>query len=186
MDDKPTLRRRVRQARALIDPQALQARSARICEHVLAMPLWQRAETVACFVSMGHEVQTAALLGSGKRIALPRVERPGAPLRFFEAGGPLVRSAFGVLEPGPDAVQVPIEAIDLVLLPGLAVDRAGRRLGYGGGFYDRTLAHSTAPRVMLVLADMVFDEVPADAHDQRVHAFVTEHGLTPCRADAAG
>lgn len=178
------LRRRVRRWRSELDPALLQRLSDALCDHVLASEPWQRAQTVACFVSMGREVQTAPLLASDKRIVLPRVEGRDQPLRFCVQEGSLVRSAFGVLEPGPDAIPVPLAEVDLVLMPGLAVDAAGRRLGFGGGFYDRTLQGQSVPRVMLVLSEMVLAEVPARAHDQRVHGFFTEHGLTVCDPDA--
>jgi 5-formyltetrahydrofolate cyclo-ligase len=108
--------------------------------------------------------------------ATPPRDRPG-PLvfRLWRAGEPLARSPFGVPEPGPDA---PAVDPDLVLVPLLAFDRAGRRLGYGQGHYDRTLAALRARRRVLAIglafAAQEAERVPTDDRDALLDGIVTE------------
>lgn len=124
-----------------------------------------------------------ALKALGARLALPRVVAKGQPLAFHVWDDrPLVESRFGVKEPAPDAaLLVP----DLVLVPLLAFDRRGFRLGYGGGFYDVTLAHlrsqGSVRAIGLAYAAQEVDDVPHDARDQPLDAIVTENELISIR-----
>jgi 5-formyltetrahydrofolate cyclo-ligase len=156
-----------------------------IADGVLEIPEVRRAATVAAYVSYGAEPGTGPLLGllqgAGKRVILP-VLLPDNDLDWAVYSGPdeLRAVARGLLEPtgerlGPDAVST----ADVVLTPGLAVDRTGMRLGRGGGSYDRALG-----RVPLgtFVATLLYDEelletVPHAPHDRRVSAAVTPRGL---------
>jgi 5-formyltetrahydrofolate cyclo-ligase len=150
----------------------------------------RRSATVAAYVSVGREPGTGPLLdglvAAGKRVILP-VLQPDLDLDWAVYHGPtaLVSAGRGLLEPagptlGPDAVAT----ADLVVVPGLAVDRTGLRLGRGGGSYDRALPRATGTTVVLLNSEEVLDEVPAAPHDRRVHAVVTEQGLVHFRAGA--
>ncbi|WP_051789718.1 5-formyltetrahydrofolate cyclo-ligase [Streptomyces sp. NRRL S-1022] len=163
-----------------------------LAEHALELPELARARTVAAYVSVGSEPGTLALLDAlrarGVRVLLPAL-LPDNDLDWGEYAGPdsLARVQHGgrmaLFEPagarlGPDAVT----AADVVLLPGLAVDARGMRLGRGGGSYDRVLArleHAGArPRLVVLLYDAeVVARVPAEAHDRPVHAVVTPSGV---------
>ena len=120
-----------------------------------------------------------ALLDAGCRLCVPVIEGRGLPLRF-RAWSPGAR-----MQPGPFGAPVPAEGDwlepDLLIVPLLAFDRAGRRLGYGGGFYDRTLARlragGTVRAIGLGYAAQEVDEVPADETDQLLDAIVTEAGV---------
>lgn len=149
----------------------------------LAAPL-----TVAAYVSIGNEPSTRALLdrlrAAGVRVLLP-VLLPDNDLDWarYEGAGRLVRAGRGLLEPasgrlGPEAVT----GADVVLLPGLAVDGRGLRLGRGGGSYDRVLARleraGADPALVVLLYDTeVLARVPAEPHDRHVHAAVTPSGV---------
>jgi 5-formyltetrahydrofolate cyclo-ligase len=138
---------------------------------------------VAGYGAMGAELDPGPLLarlsGKGAVILLPVVVRRGEPLRFREASDPEghVPDAAGILAPPPDA---PEATPDLILAPLLAFDRFGGRLGYGGGYYDRTLAVLRAgPGVVAVgvgFAAQEVGEVPREAHDQFLDAICTEIG----------
>lgn len=151
------------------------------------LPELAEARTVAAYVSVGREPGTRALLDAlrarGVRVLLPvLLSDNDLDWAAYEGGDGLVPAACGLLEPdgprlGPDAVL----AADAVLLPGLAVDGRGMRLGRGGGSYDRVLARLTAagahPALVVLLYDNeVVARVPVEPHDHPVDAVVTPAG----------
>ncbi|MFE6128375.1 5-formyltetrahydrofolate cyclo-ligase [Streptomyces sp. NPDC056437] len=184
LSGKSAVRRELLDARGLLSPEDVRAAAAVLARQALALPELAEAATVAAYVSVGREPGTRALLDAlrarGVRVLLP-VLLPDNDLDWavYEGVEQLVRAGRGLLEPdgarlGPDAV---LEA-DAVLLPGLAVDAQGMRLGRGGGSYDRVLARLAAAGadpalVVLLYADEVVAHVPAEPHDHPVHAVVT-------------
>jgi 5-formyltetrahydrofolate cyclo-ligase len=159
------------------------AAASAIADHLLALPEVRRAATVAAYVSIGNEPGTTRLLealsAAGKRVILP-VLRPDNDLDWALFRDNLAPARRGLLEPvgerlGADAVAT----ADVVLVPGLAMDRTGMRLGRGGGSYDRALARVPVgtPVLVLLYDDEVLDEVPADDHDRRVSGAVTPAGV---------
>ncbi|MFD3437581.1 5-formyltetrahydrofolate cyclo-ligase [Streptomyces sp. NPDC058685] len=184
LSGKSAVRRELLDARGLLSPEDVRAAGAVLARQALALPELAEAATVAAYVSVGREPGTRALLDAlrdrGVRVLLP-VLLPDNDLDWavYEGAGQLVRAGRGLLEPdgtrlGPDAV---LEA-DAVLLPGLAVDGQGMRLGRGGGSYDRVLARLAAAGadpalVVLLYADEVVAHVPREPHDHPVHAVVT-------------
>lgn len=186
--DKRTLRRDLLQVRNRLTADDVEAASDALAERALELPELARAGTVAAYVSVGSEPGTLALLDALRarevRVLLP-VLLPDNDLDWGEYAGAesLARVRHGgkmaLLEPagerlGPDAVT----AADAVLLPGLAVDTRGMRLGRGGGSYDRVLARlersGAHPALVVLLYDPeVVEHVPEEAHDRPVHAVVT-------------
>lgn len=155
--------------------------SRRACAVLMASDLWGRAQSVALFHSMSDEVSTLMLLRSawrtGRRVALPVTPSLGEPLEFrwVTPSTPLVRAHYGALEPGPTAARSEHADLDLVIVPGLGFDARGARLGYGGGYYDRTL-RSAGPAIMLAFACQRVATVPEEEHDVRVRGVATETG----------
>ncbi|MEU3755019.1 5-formyltetrahydrofolate cyclo-ligase [Streptomyces olivoreticuli] len=186
--DKAELRRSFLAVRAGLTIADRRAAEAALARRALDLPELAEAETVAAYVSVGSEPGTRALLDAlrerGVRVLLP-VLLPDNDLDWglYRGPGHLVRASRGLLEPdgerlGPSAVI----AADVVLLPGLAVDGRGLRLGRGGGSYDRVLARlavagCTPARVVLLYDTEVVTEVPAEPHDQPVDAVVTPGGV---------
>ena len=149
-----------------------------IRDHVLSLPQAEMAGTVAAYFSFGTEPDTHSLIfGMWKRgtyVILPRL-RPDGDLEWASYEGPdsLVPGPRGVLEPSEPSRGVDaISRASLVLVPALAVDRNGRRLGRGGGSYDRALARvgERVPVVALLYDGELVDEVPAERHDRPVSA----------------
>ncbi|MGP9020326.1 5-formyltetrahydrofolate cyclo-ligase [Streptomyces sp. BR1] len=174
--------------RLLTDDDVREAGEA-LARRALALPELAAATTVAAYVSVGREPGTRALLDAlrtrGVRVLLPVLQSDNdLDWAVYEGADGLVRASRGLLEPtgtrlGPAAV---LEA-DTVLLPGLAVDARGMRLGRGGGSYDRVLARIAAAghdpaRVVLLYDDEVVARVPEEPHDHPVHAVVTPKGVT--------
>jgi 5-formyltetrahydrofolate cyclo-ligase len=139
--------------------------------------------TASAYLAMGGEVDVEPLLTRlpGWRWVLPRVE-PDRSLTFRDRDLPRETHEWGMSQPVGAGVVVPVHEIDVVLVPGIAFDATGARLGRGGGYYDRLLAErrSDSVAVGVTLADRVLDVVPTDGHDQRVDFLATEDGVTAC------
>ncbi|MFF4158364.1 5-formyltetrahydrofolate cyclo-ligase [Streptomyces sp. NPDC001678] len=186
--DKAALRRSLLAVRAGLTRDDIRAYETELGRRALELPELATARTVAAYVSIGGEPGTRALLDTlrdrGVRVLLP-VLLPDNDLDWglYRGPGHLVRAGRGLLEPdgerlGPDAVT----GADAVLLPGLAVDGRGLRLGRGGGSYDRVLARldraGAAPaRVVLLYDNEVVARVPEEPHDHPVHAVITPGGV---------
>ena len=149
---------------------------------VARIPLPDRA-VVSAFVAIGEEADPAPLIGrlraKGHRIALPRVVKKGEKLAFhlYEPGAALIPGVFGLSQPGKDW---PEAVPDVLVVPLLAFDSRGMRLGYGGGFYDRTLADLRATRTILAVgfafAGQEVADVPHRESDEPLDWVVTESG----------
>jgi 5-formyltetrahydrofolate cyclo-ligase len=157
-----------------------------IADHLMVTPELRRAATVAAYVSIGTEPGTGPLLdalsASGRRVILP-VVLPDLDLDWavYDGQGGLARARRGLLEPTGE--RLGLEAVataDVVLTPGLAVDRTGMRLGQGGGCYDRALGRVPVGTFTctLLYAEELLDAVPAAAHDRPVTAVVTPAGVS--------
>jgi 5-formyltetrahydrofolate cyclo-ligase len=140
---------------------------------VLELPEIRAARTVAAYVSVGTEPDTRALLDALPNVLLP-VLRPDYDLDWARYDGSLVDGPHGLRQPaGPRLGISAVSTADVVVVPALAVDRAGRRLGRGGGSYDRVLARVAGWTVALIYDDELRAEVPTDPHDRSVDAAVT-------------
>ncbi len=150
------------------------------------------ADVVALYSPVNNEVATrdlhAAAAAAGKRVCYPKVV--GEELSFVEVGSldDLTSGAFGVLEPTAGRV-VEVDGLDLVVVPGVAFDRRGYRLGYGKGFYDRFLATAGQWDVFsvgLAFGFQLCEELPVEKHDRKLAVIVTEERFIPCRAGLTG
>ena len=185
--DKGTLRRRQVAARAAM-PDSIRNESSRLIrDHVLEMPQVTSAGTIAAYYSVGTEPDTRGLIFAlwkrGSYVVLP-VLLPDGDLDWASYEGP------ESLAPGPRGVLQPVEPVrgtgtvaraDVVLVPALAVDVRGRRLGRGGGSYDRALARvgPQVPTIALLYDSELLPSVPAEEHDQAVRAVARpEQGIT--------
>ncbi|MFG2223995.1 5-formyltetrahydrofolate cyclo-ligase [Streptomyces sp. NPDC048644] len=183
-DRKHRLRRRLLEVRGALPADVAAVAAAGLADRALGLPELADAGTVAAYVSVGREPSTRALIDrlrdAGKRVLLP-VLLPDNDLDWaaYEGADRLVKAGRGLLEPaGPRLGPAAVTEADVVLLPGLAVDRRGMRLGRGGGSYDRVLerlerAAVHPVRVVLLYSSEVLEEVPAEPHDRPVDAAVT-------------
>ena len=190
--EKARLRARFRQARLALSEADYAARSALIRERLLALPEVEAARTVHVYWPMTErrEVDVRPLVADlharGVRVLLPVVvpRTPGEPPRLrharFEGEARLARTPWGLYEPtGPDVDpgsgprQAP-GALDVVVVPAFGAGRNGHRIGHGAGYYDAFLAGTAAFTVCPVFASCFVDRVPAEPHDRRVDAVVTE------------
>ena len=144
-----------------------------LSEAVRALSAYQDAQTVALYMAGGFEVSVSGLLGdSDKTILLPRCEESG--MVFCRYDGTLAPDRFGILSPTTPPWQ---GKVDLMIVPALAFDKSGGRLGRGGGFYDRALADYQGVSVGVIREAFLFDTLPMEEHDRRVGHIVTEKGV---------
>jgi len=176
---KRELRARMRSVRGVLPLPAAAARSSAATAHALALPELAAARVVLGFSAFRKELDPAALLtaarAEGKRVGLPRVVGDALHLHEVGADDVLEEGAFGVLEPPEAAARIDPAEVDVVLVPGLAFDARGHRIGYGRGFYDRLLPQLTrAFRVGLAYDFQLVPELPEDPHDVPVHCLITD------------
>ncbi|WP_345044508.1 5-formyltetrahydrofolate cyclo-ligase [Streptomyces sannanensis] len=185
---KAVLRREFLDARRLLTDAEAEEAAGALAVRALELPELARAGTVAAYVSVGREPGTRALLDAlrarGVRVLLPvLIADNDLDWGVYEGAGHLARAGRGLLE--PDGARLGVRAVleaDAVLLPGLAVDERGLRLGRGGGSYDRVLARIEEARVSPALVVLLYDNevvarVPEEPHDHPVHAVVTPTGV---------
>lgn len=190
IDSKPNLRREVLAARAALDAGERAAAGRALRDTLLARPEVEMAASVAAYLSVGAEPDTRKLIFAlwkrGTYVLLPRLLADGElDWASYEGPDSLAPGPRGLLEPTEPARGVTaIKAADVVLVPALAIDRTGMRLGRGGGSYDRALAR-VGPGILtigLVYDTELLDAVPSEPHDQRVRAAATPSaGLTRFR-----
>lgn len=150
-----------------------------LAKAVEALPEFASARNIMIYYSVGREAGThgiaAAALSAGKTVAFPHCERGGLMRARVVAGLDELRPAMlGIPAPSGDAPVIPAESLDLIVVPALAYDMGGYRLGYGGGYYDRYLSATPAFTVGMVRERLLAEELPREAHDVAVKCLVTE------------
>lgn len=152
-------------------------------QRLLALPELSAAGTVSLYVGHGSEVPTDLLFHElvrrGTRVALPRVGEDELALRELSDASDLEAGYAGIPEPGTEAPTISPKEIDLFVVPGVRFDRAGGRLGRGGGHFDRLLARARpgAVRVGLCYASQIVEQVPTDDWDERMDILVAESAV---------
>jgi 5-formyltetrahydrofolate cyclo-ligase len=185
--EKRALRREMAERRASLSTAERRARAQAATARMLALPELASlaGRTVSGYVAVRGELDPAAVLdaarAAGADVALPRVALTTPRLRFHrvDAGAALVPGPSGLLEPDAASPEVPVERIDVMIVPGLAFDADGQRVGFGGGYYDEAGARLRAARTRAVLLGFCYDfqvvaRCPTVAADVAVDAVVTE------------
>lgn len=175
---KRQIRRTVLEERDALSPGVRAERGVRIARRVVELPEVRDVRAVMLFSSFGSEVPTAPLIERlrerGIIVALPRIEAGELIPVAYTPGDPVRTASFGALEPiGPNGLEP--ATLDMVGVPGVAFDRLGGRVGYGGGYYDRFLRALPAFRVGIAFGlQVIEDPLPAGRFDLPVQVIVTE------------
>ena len=183
---KSELRALIARQVAALPPDYCREADGAICRHVLDWEVYRQAKAVFCYVGTDREIDTRPILRDaldrGKVLAVPLCVAKGVmEARQIRSLEDLVPGKYGILEPGLDCPLVAPEALDLALVPCSTGSRSGRRLGYGGGYYDRFLPRTTCPKALLCRGRLVRADIPTEDHDQLMDFLVTEEGLTSRR-----
>ena len=176
-EQKQRLRPVCAAARAAIKDK--EQKAAAMCQLLQTLPAFQRASTILCYLAAGNEAETRgiidACLRTGKCVALPRCYEDSRmeflPVTHLSQANE--RSAFGIQEP-PHGAPIDPEKADLCIVPALAFDRRGYRLGYGMGFYDRYLKRFNGVAAGLCFEESLRDTLPTNQNDRPVHLIITE------------
>jgi 5-formyltetrahydrofolate cyclo-ligase len=162
--------------------------SARICEQFVALPEFDRASTVMVYIDVRTEVRTRhnlpAILATGKRIVVPYCIDNILELFHLENMDELAIGMYKILEPKEELrplapKKVDVSELDLIMVPGVAFDRRGARMGHGFGYYDKLLEHARAdaPLVALAFECQLFPEIPTQDHDVFMDKIITERTI---------
>jgi len=182
---KSQLRRHYRTMRESLSPQQVSENSVGLCRRLADWDMLRQARTVLSYIAFRNELDLAGLydLVPGVRWAVPRVAEARLVCHPYDPAR-LIRHRFGMLEPDPTLPVITPSGIDLVLVPGVAFDRRGGRLGFGGGFYDRFLPTTPALRVGVAYERCLAEALPVDMHDQRVDWVVTPTQTIECKRES--
>jgi 5-formyltetrahydrofolate cyclo-ligase len=185
MHDKPTLRQLMRERLRAMEEVTRSAASVRIAAHLKQLAAtWPAGVIVALFGGLKNEPDLVthllpALHAQGVRTCFFQIEHQALQPREVRSMEDLHRGQMNVWEPDPQCPHIDIAALDIILVPGLAFTRGGKRLGRGGGYYDRLLAHPhcRARRIAVAFDVQIVDHITVELHDQHIHQIITESGL---------
>jgi 5-formyltetrahydrofolate cyclo-ligase len=185
-DDKSQLRKQCRKIRAALGDEVRARASLAICERLEGWPTFQHSQTILTYMPIKGEADLTPLLSRHpeKHWVLPRIipeENHRMVFHPYDATR-LARHPFGMAEPAADLPTVPHEAIPLALVPGLAFDHHGWRLGYGGGYFDRFLKNFSGVSIGIVIRTLLLAEIPRDSLDMPMQWIVTEEELFATQA----
>ena len=191
-EEKKAMRKAIRALERTLPAAYKRESGAAIARHVLSLPEYQAAGTVFCFVGIAREIDTTPILedalAAGKRLCVPLCVGEGImELRQVTSLDQLSPGAYGIPEPPAKSPAVGPDGVDFAVLPCLSCSHDGRRLGQGGGYYDRFLAAYPGGAVLVCRERLTREDIPLEPHDCPVPWVVTELGLwedgTPARPE---
>ena len=181
IEEKKALRTFIRKKERTLDPVYKAESSEAICRHLLALDEYKSAKVVFAFAGTEKEIDTSLFMNetiaAGKTLILPRCAAEHAiDLCVVRSMDDLEAGAYGILEPKKSCALVTAADIDFAVVPCLSFDRKGRRLGQGGGYYDRFLRRCTGDALLLCREALLRAHIPQEPHDVRLPAVITERG----------
>ena len=178
--NKKEIRTLVKEKKSLLNEEEIRSFSAKVSQEFLNRDFYREAEVLYAYLPYNQEIRTEQIikqaLKDGKKVAVPKVLDDGVR-EFYEitAIDECEKSEMGIPEPKGDMPPAEDEKI-LMLMPGIAFDKKGNRIGYGGGYYDRYLERNKGKeitKVALAYHFQIFPEIPADLHDEKVDEVIT-------------
>jgi 5-formyltetrahydrofolate cyclo-ligase len=178
--EKQRLRRSLLQQRRSLLLEEWQCKSEKICQRLQDWPTFQQAQTVLTYFSVKQEPDLSSLFSFKKTWGVPRCVEKSLVWHCFPSEFPLQTGAYGITEPHFDAPIVAVDCVDLILVPCVACDLRGYRLGYGGGFYDRLFSSpfwADKPTIGIVFQFGLVAELAIDPWDRPLQALCTEEQI---------
>lgn len=171
---KAEIRKQITGQKKSVGLPDLKARSAAVIKRLKTQEIYQNAATVGAYAPLPDEVDvTPIMMQPGRTFYIPAFDDKIGSYRLAKMSGMLQRGRFGILEP-IDPLFAEEDEIDLILVPGVAFDRSGRRIGRGGGFYDRLLPLYRTIRIGICFDFQLLDAIPDETHDCRMDFLLTE------------
>ncbi|GAE30728.1 5-formyltetrahydrofolate cyclo-ligase [Halalkalibacter hemicellulosilyticus] len=187
MESKQLIRRNILNKLESMSEQHFNKKCQFIASRFLQSTLWKRSQVVAMTVSTKREVNTYPIIEQGwkenKQIVVPRTDFQSKAMTFHQIDdwNDVVQTPINLFEPAAQKATAYLsEDIDLVVVPGVAFDQNGFRIGYGGGFYDRYLANYKGQTVALATEVQIQPELPVEPHDRPVDYVITESRCLTC------
>ena len=179
MTNKQELRDQVRARLMTMTEAQRSALSSKACALLEQQDAWKTAKSVFFYAPLPEEIDVWPLvrdsLRAGKTVCLPRFD--AATKRYMacqiQSVSDVISGRFGIREPGSQCTAVPLNRLDLVLVPGVAFDSRGRRLGRGKGFYDHLLADASGTKCGVAFDEQVVTEIPVEPHDVSIDCMLT-------------
>lgn len=183
---KESIRQKLLLLRSLLPQDEVQKRSELIFQNLKRLPIFNNANVIHTYVSSKkNEVDTIEIIkylfSIGKRVVVPVVDKKNKILIHSELKdlSELKKSTFGILE--PEVIrEVNVNEIDIVIVPAVAVDRSGNRIGFGGGYYDKFLSQIDRPKIALVYDFQIVEKIESKRSDVPVDFIVTESDIIAC------
>jgi 5-formyltetrahydrofolate cyclo-ligase len=181
---KSDLRSAMRQAMGKKSAEMRETDSTRLCAKLKEQPFFQNAGSILFFASLPEEEPDLwpllnETLAANKMVALPCFDADNQkyhPRRVQDIHVEILSGQFGIREPAPTCIVLPLDDLDLVLVPGVAFDRHGHRLGRGKGFYDRMLQNFKGKKIGIAFDEQIVEEIPVENNDVKM-----DYVLTPTR-----
>ena len=181
---KDGLRGKIKEGIAALSPEELHSKSLALEQRFLASPEFEAANSILAYVAMKTEPETRNVIKRAlelkKKVYAPKVDGDFVCVCELHGLEKLKPGRFGIHEP-PGEARCELRRFDVVIVPGLAFDIHGNRLGRGGGFYDRLLASTEGEFIAFAFDEQVVSEVPTQEHDIRVHKIFTDKQVVECR-----
>ena len=178
--DKATWRRGLLQQRQSLPADIWQQKSTQLCSHLQSSSLFAQSQTIVAYFSFRQEPDLSILFSDDHRWGFPRCAGKSLSWHLWKPGEALETGSYGLIEPPADSPTLQPAEVDLILVPAVACDEQGYRLGYGGGFYDRLFSSpewASTPALGIVFEFAYLPQLPIDSWDKQLHGVCTEMGI---------
>lgn len=186
---KEEIRKKILSQRFKMSQREVQAKSEVICSYLISSKQFREAKIISLYSPIKKEVRTEdifnAAIDKGKIVGFPVSDPKNLEITYFEVDGmsELLKGTYGIMEPPSDKERmINVSDIDLIIIPGVAFDERGFRIGYGGGYFDRLLGRDDIKAITMALAfdSQVVSKIPEESHDVRVDFIFTESRRIKC------
>jgi len=185
--DKASIRKIVLSRRNALSVEIRKVKDLKIKEKILALPEFRAAHKILLYASFRSEVDTLDLLkycvDYGKIIVLPKVDRDNDELALYriEDMNEVVAGYMGIPEPQVhEGRRMPVEEMDLIIVPGVAFDGHCNRLGYGKGFYDKLLTRGAKAKIAIAYEEQIVEYIPSEPYDIKMDKIITDKRIIEC------